>query len=324
MITTVIGNYPKLSGRPQAPSLRRAISQFDTGRITKQDLESVADEATKEALQEQIEAGLDLVTDGQIRWDDGQTYFAQRIDGFGINGLLRYFDTNTYFRQPVPEKKLEWKGPITVKDFKLAQENSTTPVKAVITGPFTLGYLSQQGCYSDRKSLVLDLASILNQEALALQEAGATTIQFDEPAFLKYKQDSDILQQACPIVTSGLRVKTAISTYFGDLSGVHKEFFQLPFQVFGLDFVMGKGNYDLTKDLPSGKELAAGIMDARNTKLETVGEIVESVRKISRHVSMDRLHINPSAGLEFLPRVAAQTKLARLVEGAKKAQEVLA
>ena len=323
MITTVVGNYPKLSGRPEAPSLRRAISRFDNGRITQQELESVADEVTKEAIQEQVEAGLDLVTDGQIRWDDGQTYFAEGIGGFGINGLLRYFDTNTYFRQPVPQEKLEWRGPITVKDFKHAQENSTRPVKPVIIGPFSLGYLSQQGCYSDRRSLVLELASILNQEALALQEAGATMIQFDEPAFLKYKQDFNILQQACPIVLDGLRVKTAISTYFGDLSGVHREFFQLPFRVFGLDFVMGKANYDLVEDLPQDKELAAGIMDARNTKLETVDEIVDSIRRISRHVSMDRLHVNPSAGLEFLPRTTAQAKLARLVEGAKKAQEVL-
>ena len=324
MITTAVGNYPKLSIGSQSPSLRRAISQFDTGRLTEQELEAVADEVTREAIREQVEAGLDMVTDGQIRWDDGMTYFAKSIGGFSINGLLRYFDTNTYFRQPVPQEKLEWRGPISVKDFKLAQEASPRPVKPVITGPFTLGYLCQQGSYSDRTGLVLDLAHILNQEALALQEAGATIIQFDEPAILKYKQDFSILQEACAVVTKGLRVKTAIYTYFGDVSGIHQQLFQLPFHVFGLDFVMGKGNYELITGLPSNKELAAGIMDARNTKLETADELVESVRFISRHVSLDRLHINPSAGLEFLPRATAQAKLARLVEGAKKAQEVLA
>jgi len=323
LITTVVGNYPKLSTRPQAPSLRRAISQFDTGQITREELSAVANEATREAIREQMEAGVDLVTDGQIRWDDGQTYFAQGIKGFTAGGLLRYFDTNTYFRQPIPQERLEWSGPITMKDFRLAQETSTRPVKPVIIGPFTLGYLSQQGCYHDRATLVLDLAHILNQEALALQEAGATIIQFDEPAILRHKQDFSLLQEASVVVTQGLQLKTAIYTWFRDISDIHRQFFRLPFQVFGLDFIMGKANYDLIRDLPSDRELGAGILDARNTRMETVDELVESIRRISRHVSLDRLYVNPSAGLEFLPRDTAQAKLARLVQGAKKAQEVL-
>ena len=321
--TTVLGNYPKLSTKPQAANLRRAISQFDTGQITREELDAVADEVTKEAIQEQVEAGIDLVTDGQIRWEDGQTYLARGIKGFSVKGLTRYFDTNTYFRQPIPEESLGWQGPITVNDFKFAQEASPRPPKPVITGPFTLGYLSQQGCYSDRATLVLDLAHILNQEALALQDAGATIIQFDEPAILKYKQGFSILREASDVLTRGLQVKTAIYTYFNDVSGIHQQLFQLPFQVFGLDFVMGRANYELIRDLPPEKELSAGIMDARNTRMETVDDLVGSVRNISQYVSLDRLYINPSAGLEFLPRDAAQAKLVRLVEGAKKAQEVL-
>ena len=323
MITTVVGNYPKLSTQSQAPSLRRAISQFDTGRITQEELNAVADEVTREAIREQVEAGVDLVTDGQIRWSDGQTYFAGGIKGFTIDGLLRYFDTNTYFRQPISQERLEWQGPITVNDFKMAQESSPRPVKAVITGPFTLGYLSQLGYYSDRATLVLALAQILNREAMALQEAGATIIQFDEPAILRHKQDFSLLEEASSVVTRGLRIKTAIYTCFRDVSGIHQQLFQLPFQVFGLDFVMGRGNYELIKDLPPEKELSAGIMDARNTRMETVDELVESIRNISRHVSLDRLYVNPNAGLEFLPRATAQAKLTRLVEASKKAQEVI-
>ena len=323
MITTAVGNYPKLSSQAQAPSLRRAISQLDTGRITELEFNAVTEEVTREVIGEQVEAGLDLITDGQIHWDDGQTYFARSIKGFTLNGLLRYFDTNTYYRQPIPERELEWQGPITVNDFKLAQDASAKPVKPVITGPFTLGYLSQEGCYADRAALVLELARILNKEALALDEAGATVIQFDEPAILRYKQDFPLLQKASEIVTAGVKAKTAICTYFRDASGIHQQLFQLPFQVIGLDFVGGKGNYELIQDMPADKELSAGIMDARNTRMETVDDLVESIRSISRHVSLDRLYVSPSAGLEFLPRDTAQAKLARLVEGAKKAREVL-
>ena len=323
MISTVVGNYPKISATAQAANLRTAISRFDAGRITQEELDGVVEEVTREAIQEQVEAGIDLVTDGQIRWDDGQTYVARGIKGFNLNGLTRYFDTNTYFRQPVPQDRLEWQGPITVADFKFAMAASPKPVKPVLVGPFTLGHLSQLGRYSDRASLVLDLANILNQEALALQDAGATIVQLDEPALLKHKDEFTLFQEASAAVTSGLRIKAEVCTYFGDVSGIHSEFFQLPFQVFGLDFVMGKANFELIRDLPSDRELAAGIVDARNTKMETVEELVAAISRISGHVPLARLQISPSAGLEFLPRPTARAKLLRLVEGTNRAQEVL-
>ena len=324
MLTTMVGNYPKLSPTSEGPNLRRAISQMDSGQITETELEQVVRDVTGDVIQEQIEAGLDLLTDGQIGWTDGQTAFASGMSGFEINGLLRYFDTNTYFRQPVLQKKIEWHSPISVESHSFAQSKSPRPVKAVITGPYTLGILSQLGSYAKVDELVMDLAGALNQEARALQEAGARFIQFDEPVILSNKQDMGLMKRAAEVVTAGITSKTAICTFFKGASGVEKEFFGLPFQVFGLDFIMGQDNYDAIQSFPSDKELAAGIMDARNTKLESVDEIVESIRRISQHVPLDRLYVSPSAGLEFLPRVTAREKLVRLVEGAKKAQEVLA
>ena len=163
MITTVVGNYPKIGPGTKAPSLRGAIGQFDQGKINLEELRRVEDEVTKEVIQEQADAGIDVVTDGQIRWDDGQTYIAQKINGFSINGLIRYFDSNTYYRHPIAESNLEWTEPILVRDYKFAQQHSSKPVKAVITGPYTLAKLSQSGVYSDLKSMVMDVAAALNQ-----------------------------------------------------------------------------------------------------------------------------------------------------------------
>ena len=174
MITTVVGNYPKIGPGTSAPSLRGAIGQYDQGKITLEELRRIEDEVTKEVIQEQSDAGIDVVTDGQIRWDDGQTYIAQKINGFSINGLIRYFDSNTYYRHPIAESNLEWNGPILVRDYKFAQQHSSKPVKAVVTGPYTLAKLSQRGVYSDFKTMVMDVAAALNKEALALQEAGAS------------------------------------------------------------------------------------------------------------------------------------------------------
>ena len=323
MITTMVGNYPKLSSTPDGPNLRQAIGQLDAGRISQEDLAQVVREVTREVIQEQVEAGLELLTDGQIGWDDGQTPFARGLKGFQIDGLTRYFDTNTYFRQPIAQEKVGWQGPVMVESYMYAQATSPRPVKAIIIGPYTMAKLSQSGSYSQLGPLVMDLAEALNQEALALQEASAPFLQFDEPAILASKQDMGLLQKASKVVTRGLSVKTGICTYFKDVAGIHQELFRLPFQVYGLDFVMGNGNYDLLQHFPPDKELAAGIMDARNTKMETVEELVESIGRISHHVSLDRLYVSPSAGLEFLPRTTAKEKLARLVEGVRRAQEVL-
>jgi 5-methyltetrahydropteroyltriglutamate--homocysteine methyltransferase len=323
LITTVVGNYPKISPDAKAPSLRAAINRHDSGQITDEDLRRVEEETTKEVIQDQIDSGIDLVTDGQIRWDDGQTYFARGIKGFTVNGLIRYFDTNTYYRHPIPENTLEGQEPISVKDYEFAATHSTRPVKAVVTGPYTLARLSQLGCYGDLRSLVLALVPILNQEAQALQRAGATVIQFDEPAILKYKEDFDLLAEAMEGVTRGVTTKTAVYTYFRDVSGIHNQLFQLPVDAIGLDFVMGPGNFDLIADFPQDKMLGCGLVDARNTRLETVEDIASALERISTTVSLDRMYVNPSCGLDFLPRPNARAKLARMVEGAQKAQEVL-
>ena len=323
MITTMVGNYPKISPDAKAPSLRTAISRYDESRITLEELKRVEEEVTKEVIQDQVTVGIDLVTDGQIRWDDGQTYFARGIHGFTISGLIRYFDTNTYYRHPIPESRLRANGAITVKDYEFAAANSARPVKAVITGPYSLARLSQLGCYEDLRSLVMDLVPILNREAKALQEAGASVIQFDEPSILKHKEDIDLFAEAIEGVTDGVTARTGVCTIFGDASGIHNRLFSLPVDIIGLDFVMGPGNFDLITDLPQDKMLGCGIVDARNTRLETAEEIAASIKRVSGSVSLERLYVNPSCGLDFLPRPNARAKLARLVEGAKKAQEDL-
>ena len=323
MITTVVGNYPKIGPGTKAPSLRNAIGQFDQGRITLEELKQVEDQVTEEVIQEQVDVGIDLVSDGQIRWDDGQTYFAQNIKGFTINGLIRYFDSNTYYRHPIAGGKATWGGPISVADYTFAKEHSAKPVKAVITGPYTLARLSQQGYYSDIRPLVMDLAQAMNKEALALQQAGAPVIQFDEPAILKYKEDLPLLEEASAVVTQGVTAKTELCTYFRDVSGLAPDLFRLPFQVFGLDFAWGPANFDLLEGFPEDKELVMGLLDARNTRLEPVEEMIDGARRVSAHVSLDRVQISPSCGLDFLPRKNARLKLERLVEGAKAIHEKL-
>lgn len=327
MQTTVVGNYPKIPNRPRPARLRQAIARFERGELTAQELARVEDEVTLEVIQEQVEAGLDIVTDGQIRWEDDQTYIMRRLEGVRIGGLIRYFDTNTYYRQPEVAGPLRWREPILVRDYRFAAEHSPRPVKALITGPYTLAALSIDSHYGGRRELALALAHELRHEVRALAEAGAPIIQVNEPAIVRHKEEIDLLAQALALLLSdlppeGQRPEIALYTWFGDVDGILPALLELPVDTLGLDFVWGPANWDALQATPFPKRLGFGIIDARNTKLETPEEIAEALRRVGQFVPPDRLYVNPSCGLEYLPREVAFQKLKRMVEGVRRAQGI--
>jgi 5-methyltetrahydropteroyltriglutamate--homocysteine methyltransferase len=323
MLTTVVGSYPKIPNRPRPAKLRAAIARFERGEIGEDELRRVEDEVTSEVIQEQVEAGIDIVSDGQIRWEDDQTYFARRMGGFTIDGLIRYFDTNTYYRQPVVTGAVQWRDPITVEDYRFAAAHSPRPVKVLVTGPYTLAALSANEHYGSFGELVLALAQELRQEVLALEKAGAPIIQVSEPAILKRKEDFPLFRQALEQMMEGVAAEAHLYTWFGDIEGLFPQILELPFSAIGLDFVMGPANYEIISRAPFAKKLGLGIVDARNTRLETVEQIVERIRRVSDVVPVGSLYVNPSSRLEYLPREVAVAKLRRMVEGVRRAEEVL-
>src|SRR2546422_10543557 len=157
--TTVVGNYPRAGDSIEEQSLRRAIARFDKVEIGTDDLRGAERDVVKAVLKEQNDAGIDVVTDGQISWYDSQSHIARRLASVEINGLARYFDTNTYYRQPVVHGAIAWKEPILVDEWKFAQANSKAAVKAVLTGPLTLASLALDKHYRQKKPLAVDLAN---------------------------------------------------------------------------------------------------------------------------------------------------------------------
>jgi len=323
LITTVIGNYPKIPDLPAPGKWRSARERFQKGQIDETQLQHVEDEVTVEVINEQIDAGVDVITDGQIRWEDAQTHFARRLSGFSINGLQRYFDTNIYFREPVAEHAVTWTGPITVSELAFARAHSTKQVKPVVTGPFTLAKLSRNVHYPTLKEFAVALGRALNRELKALENAGAQLIQIDEPAICQHKADFAIFAETSRVLTEGVKAKKILATYFGDIGGLYPQILDLPFDILGLDFVAGYRNWDVLTAAPFTRELQAGVLDARNTRVESVDEVAGAIRRLTGFVSPGRLMISPSAGLEFLPRSVARRKLAALVEGTKSADQDL-
>ncbi len=318
--TTVVGSYPKPPAEGGDFRLRKTLWAVDRGEKTWDDVVAARDDLVREVLAEQAAAGIELVTDGQIRWEDGQTRFVWGLEGFSIGGLIRYFDNNTYFRQPIVKGPVARKEPIVVDEFVFAQEASPVPVKAVIPGPYTLAALSRDEHYGDTTKLLLDLAAALNEEARDLVAAGATVIAFDEPILARVPGttpgDLEIFAEAAPALTEGVEATTILQTYFGDVADHGADLFELPFDGFGLDLVAGPRNRDLLKAFPAGKILQAGIVNARNTKLETTEAVVAAIRELAD--TAEQLWVSPSSGLEYLPREAAERKCRLLAEAVKE------
>jgi 5-methyltetrahydropteroyltriglutamate--homocysteine methyltransferase len=320
--TTVVGSYPKPPHEGSDFVLRRTLNALDKGAAAPDDVLRAQKELSREVIAEQEAAGIDIVTDGAVRWDDLVTPLARHMAGFEIGGLLRFFDNNVYYRRPVCTGRIEWRGPATVEAYSFAASVATRPVKAVICGPVTFAHLCIDEHYGDQEAFVMAIAGVLAQEAFELEAAGAKHIQIDEPALLAAPEDLDIARRSLEVVTKDLRaVETTLATYFGDAKRLGSDLFSLPVDSFGLDLVAGPENAELIESLPPDKRLQAGVVDARDTRLEPIDELAHGIQRLVEKVGPGRFRVSPSCGLEFLPRDRAEAKLKRLSEAAKKVSE---
>ncbi len=319
--TTVVGAYPKPPAEGGTFAVRKTLHALEKGEATEDDLQAAREALVREVIAEQESAGIDVVTDGHVFWDDIVTPFARHMSGFEIGGLIRFFDNNVYYRRPVCTGPVEWRGPTSVAQWQFASSVATVPVKAVIPGPVTFAHLSLDEHYGDHEAFVTDVARVLAQEAAELVAAGARHLQIDEPSLLGAPEDlalaRDALQQ---IADEASGAEVTVATYFGDAKRLGAELFTLPVDGFGLDLISGPESRNLVADLPEGKKLQAGVVDARNTKLEDLQALVVEIGMLAEEIGEENLSVSPSASLEFLPREKARAKLARLAEAARKAQ----
>ena len=323
--TTVVGSYPKPppGGKPSIPfELRGVLRSLEKGEASVEDLHLAQDRLVAEVISEQEEAGIDVVTDGHVRWDDLVTPFASHMAGMELSGLLRFFDNNVYYRRPVCVGPVEWRGPASVAAWSYADSVATKPVKAVIPGPLTVARLSLDDHYSSHEKFVLALARVLAQEAFELEAAGARIIQIDEPALLDAPEDLPLARRALDVVVAELDMShVVLATYFSDAKRLGAELFDMPADVFHLDFVSGPENLELISLMPPESRLQAGVLDSRNTLLESTSDTAALVHGLLETIGPERLSLAPSAGLEFLPRDKARAKLERLTQIARKAGE---
>lgn len=319
------GSYPRIGDAPEAQRHRQAFARRERGELSEQGFEAVQDRVTEEVIREQVEAGLDLVTDGQIRWYDPISHLARRLEGVEIDGLLRYFDTNCYFRQPVVQGRLGWTGPVLLREFRLARRLSPRPVKPVLTGPYTLarGSLLRTDAYRGLRDLTLAYAGILAREVEALAGEEVPLIQVDEPSILAHPEDLDLLGEALgPLAAAKGRAELGLATYFGDAAPLYRELQRLPIDRLGLDFTYSPKLPALIAEQGAEKPLALGLFDGRNTRLERREEIFPILDRILPRLAAPSVHLCPSSGLEYLPwdRARAKLETMRAVRDAYRAE----
>lgn len=311
-------SYPRIGDEPDYQLLRKTIAQWEKGEKREADLRTAEDRMTELALREQVEAGLDVVTDGQVRWYDPISHLARKLSGVRINGLLRFFDTNFYFRQPVVHSQLSRTRPLVVDEFRFAQAKSPRPVKPVLTGPLTLVRLSVEengsaGRAGSFERLLEGYTEVLAEEIAALAAAGATIIQLDEPALLRHPKDLPLLERSLAHLAERKGpAQLVLSLFFGDPAPLYEKLQPLPVDGLSLDFTYNPGLVDLVGTSGSSKPLALGLVDGRNTRLEDPITVAQQLEKACRNLPSQRAQLTPSCGLEFLPRDRAQLKLKHL------------
>lgn len=315
--TSTTGIFPKIarstsSGQGgDAPSLRANLHKFDREEISAEELENVIQANIKRAVAEQVEAGIDLPTDGLIRWTDLFSPFVQAWDGITRRGIHRFYNTNTLYGEPVIEEELKYNPAKTLEDFKFAL--SVNPnVKATLPGVFTFAAACVDGFYKDEQKLRSAIAENLLAEAKALIEAGAKVIEIHEP------------EVAWNLESAAAESKEIAETYskFGQLGA--KVIVTSYFKNFDTDVVQalisakcGVGidiqkphSHDFEK---TGMILQAGIVDSRETKMESPEFLAEYKQKIeSTFADAAEIIYSTSSHVEYLPHEIAIQKISLL------------
>jgi len=307
--TTVIGAYPKISDEHQ--DLRRALHRHDRGELEADGLAAVLDESTRWAIGELDWAGIDVINDGQVRWDDMLAPFARAWNGCDRGPLERFYDNNTYFRQPVITGPITTEGTTLVRDFEFARREARGALKAAVCGPLTFATLAEDSHYRSLEDRTLAVADAIAAEIRGLGKAGATLIDVEEPALVAHPEHFALARAAIERLAAA-GVPLALQTYFFPADPLLDALAAFPVAQIGID-LRSRETHVLEKLNTVRQTVVLGVVDARNTRVETERELVGFIEAALKKIPADYLWLAPTTGLEYLPHDVAVQKLKVLV-----------
>jgi 5-methyltetrahydropteroyltriglutamate--homocysteine methyltransferase len=328
--TTVVGSY-------SVPEwLERLKNDYYQNRLSWQHLTEICEVAIKAALKDQELAGIDVVSDGELRRDNDVDYLLARIPGVEVlNPLKAYYYDYYDVAIPRPLHSLDGVALGLAEDFAFTRAHTDRPIKFSFTGPFSLSRRVRDTAYSDSAELVRALAEVLNAEAHRLASAGATLLQIDEPFLAGYRDEVETAIDAINIVTAGVPVTWALHVCYGNRYARpswegHYDFLfpaVMKAHVDQLVLEFARKGYDdlqLVRKYSWDRDLGLGVVDVKSEDIETSSLIAGRIRRALDVVEPEHLIVNPDCGLRHLPPDVARAKLRAMVEGAEAVRAELA
>jgi len=329
--TTIVGSFPqpdwlidreKLAGR--FPPRTRARELW---RIPPQYLEQAQDDATLIAIRAQEEAGLDIVSDGEIRRESYSNRFATALEGVDLDNPGSALDRSGH-PNPVPRivGKIRRKHAVEVDDLKFLRANTTRMVKITVPGPFTMLQQAQNDYYDSEEIAAMDYAEAVNAEIRDLFAAGADVVQIDEPYMqARPEKARQYGLAALNRALEGITGTTAVHICFGYAAIIHArpsgysflpELAQCSCKQVSIETAQSHLDCSALQAL-DGKRVMVGCIDLSDPAVETVDTIVQRIERALPYVKAENVILAPDCGMKYLPRETAVGKLRAMVEAAK-------
>ena len=335
---TVVGSYPQpdwLVDRAMLGSrLPPRTRALEIWRVPPPFVEQAQDDATIVAIRDMERAGIDIITDGEVRRESYSNRFATALDGMDLENPGTALD-RTGHPNPVPRVvgPIRRRRPVEVRDVEFLRANTDHKIKATLPGPFTMSQQAQDDYYHDEEALAMALAEAVNAEVHDLFTAGADVVQLDEPYLQARAEKAERYAiKAINRALEGITGTTALHTCFGYAHIVHSRPNGYPFleQLAGvsatqisLESAQQKVDLSVLKAL-SGKQLIVGVIDLSDeSPVEDVATVVARIKKALEFVDADRLLVAPDCGMKYLPRATAFGKLRTLAQAAAKVRAEL-
>ena len=328
--TSLVGSYPqpewlidraKLAGR--FPPRVRAKELW---RIAPEYLEQAQDDATVLAIRAQEKAGLDIITDGEMRRESYSNRFATALEGVDLDNPGTALDRSGH-PNPVPRVagKIRRKHAVEVRDLQFLKANTDRMVKITVPGAFTMSQQAQNDFYKSEEEMALDYADAVNAEIKDLFAAGADIVQIDEPYMqARPEKARQFGLKAVNRALEGVTGMIALHICFGYAAIIHQrphgysflpEFADTALKQISIETAQSNLDTSVLAKL-SGKTIILGVLDLSDMNIETPDTVAARIRKALPYVPAEKIVVAPDCGLKYLPREVAFGKMKAMVDGA--------
>jgi 5-methyltetrahydropteroyltriglutamate--homocysteine methyltransferase len=325
-----VGSYPQpdwlLDRAKLAKQMPPRVRAWDLWRVAPELLAEAQDDATLLAIQDQERAGIDILTDGEIRRESYSNLFANALDGLDLDNPGTVISRSGH-PVPVPRVvgKLRRKHAVQVRDVQFLRANTGHKIKITVPGPFTMTQLSQDDFYKSESDLALGYAEALNEEIRDLHAAGADIVQIDEPYMqAKPEKAREYGLAALNRALQGVTGTTAVHICFGYgalVAGRPAGYSFLPelaqCTADQISVETAQSNLDCAVlESLRGKTIMVGSLDLSTHDVETPEVVAARIRKALPYVAADKIVVAPDCGMKYLPRAVAMGKMKAMAQGA--------